>query len=109
MNPAVCHCLARVVDKRSAFGPDEKEQFRIHMRMMENFSGCRVLACCMMCNHFHLMLEVTPSPKAALTDEQLLKRLGALYPKAFVATVAKELAEARHVVAQGMPTDGEAY
>jgi putative transposase len=107
--PAVYHCLARVVDKRFAFGPDDKEQFRIYMRMMENFSGCRVLAYCVMCNHFHLLLEVTPRPMLALTDEQLLKRLGALYPKAFVATVAKELAEARQVVAQGMTTDGEAY
>ncbi len=32
--PAVCHCLARVVDKQFAFGPDDKEQFRIYMRMM---------------------------------------------------------------------------
>jgi putative transposase len=107
--PAIYHCIARVVDKRFAFGPDDKEQFRIYMRMMENFSGCRVLAYCIMCNHFHLLLEVTPRPKAALTDEQLLKRLGALYSKAFVATVAKELAEARQVVAQGMARDAEAY
>jgi REP element-mobilizing transposase RayT len=76
---------------------------------MENFSGCRVLAYCVMCNHFHLLLEVTPRPKAVLTDEELLKRLGALYSKAFVATVAKELAEARKVVADGLAVDGEAY
>jgi len=107
--PSVYHCVARVVDKRFAFGPDDKEQFRIYMRMMENFSGCRVLAYCVMCNHFHLLLEVPPRPKVALPDEQFLKRLSALYPKAFVATVAKELAEARQVVAQGMATDGEAY
>ena len=107
--PAIYHCIARVVDKRFAFGAEDKEQFRIYMRMMENFSGCRVLAYCVMCNHFHLLLEVAPRPKLALTDEQLLKRLGALYPQAFVATVAKELAEARAVVAQGLARDGEAY
>ena len=107
--PAIYHCIARVVDKRFAFGPEDKEQFRIYMRMMENFSGCRVLAYCVMCNHFHLLLEVPPRPKVALTDEQLLKRLGALYSQAFVATVAKELAEARQVVAQGLARDGEAY
>ena len=106
--PAIYHCIARVVDKRFAFEPDDKEQFRIYMRMMENFSGCRVLGYCVMCNHFHLLLEVTPRPKLALTDEQLLKRLGALYPKAFVATVAKELAEARELVAQGLAANGEA-
>jgi hypothetical protein len=62
-----------------------------------------------MCNHFHLLLEVTPRPKVPLTDEQLLKRLGGLYSKAFVAEVAKELAEARRVVAEGRATNGEAY
>jgi REP element-mobilizing transposase RayT len=107
--PAIYHCVARVVDKRFAFGPDDKEQFRIYMRMMENFSGCRVLAYCVMCNHFHILLEVPPKPKTSLTDEQLLKRIGGLYSKAFVATVAKELAEARQVVAQGLAADGEAY
>jgi REP element-mobilizing transposase RayT len=107
--PAIYHCIARVVDKRFAFGPQDKEQFRIYMRMMENFSGCRVLAYCVMCNHFHLLLEVPPRPRVALTDEQLLKRLGALYSQAFVATVAKELAEARQVVARGLARDGEAY
>jgi len=62
-----------------------------------------------MCNHFHILLEVPPKPKAPLTDEQLLKRIGGLYSKPFVATVAKELAEARNVVAQGLAADGEAY
>ena len=107
--PAIYHCIARVVDKRFAFAAEDKEQFRTYMRMMENFSGCRVLAYCVMCNHFHLLLEVTPRPKGPLTDEELLKRIGGLYPKAFVAAVAKELAAARQVVAQGLATDGEAY
>jgi len=49
------------------------------------------------------------SPVLALTDEQLLKRLGSLYSQAFVAMVAKDLAEARAVVAQGLARDGEAY
>ena len=79
------------------------------MRMMENFSGCRMLAYCVMCNHFHILLELPPRLKLALTDEQLLKRLGALYSKAFVATMAKELAGARELVAQGMAADEEAY
>jgi putative transposase len=107
--PALYHTIARVVDRRFAFGADDKEQFRIYMRMMENFSGCRVLAYCVMCNHFHLLLEVPPKRKEPLTDEMLLKRLGGLYSKAFVATVAAELAAAREVVRQGLAPDGEAY
>jgi putative transposase len=107
--PAIYHTIARVVDRRFAFGADDKEQFRIYMRMMENFSGCQVLAYCVMCNHFHLLLEVPPKRTEPLTDEQLLKRLGGLYSEAFVETVAAELAAAREVVKQGLAPDGEAY
>ena len=60
--PVIYHCVSRVVDRRFAFGKDEKEKLRTHMRMYENFSGCRVLAYCFMCNHIHLLLEVPPLP-----------------------------------------------
>ena len=42
--PVVYHCITRVVERRLAFGQEEKEQFRCYMRMYENFSGCRVLS-----------------------------------------------------------------
>jgi REP element-mobilizing transposase RayT len=85
-----------------AFGVDAKEQFRAYMRMYENFSGCRVLAYCLMCNHVHLLLEVPPMKEGGLTDEELLKRLRAIYSAAIVAEVAKELSEAREKVAAGL-------
>ena len=107
--PAIYHCISRVVDQRFAFGPDDKEQFRIYMRMYENFSGCRVLAYCLMCNHVHLLLEVPPMPKGGLSDAELLKRLRSIYSEAEVAPIAKELAEARKVVSEGRARDGEAY
>ena len=88
--PAISHCLSRVVDRKFVLGDDEREVFRMFMRMYENYSGCRVLAYCLMSNHFHLLLEVPPMP-----DEELLARLRALYPENFVAGVAGELAEAR--------------
>jgi REP element-mobilizing transposase RayT len=100
--PVIYHVINRVVDRRFAFGEDEKEQFRIYMRMYENFSGCRVLSYCVMCNHIHLLLEVPPMPEGGLSDEALLKRLEAIYPEAYVALVAKELAEARAKMAQGL-------
>jgi putative transposase len=107
--PSLYHVIARIVDRRFAFGVEDKEQFLIYMRMMENFSGCRVLAYCVMCNHFHILLEVPPKSNVPLSDAELLKRLGGLYSKAFVAEIAKELAEAREVVRQGLAPDGEAY
>jgi REP element-mobilizing transposase RayT len=93
--PAIYHCISRVVDRRFVFGDVEREKFRVFMRMQENFSGCRVLAYCVMSNHFHLLLEVPPMPDCGISDEELSMRLRAIYTEAFVAVVAKELAEAR--------------
>jgi putative transposase len=73
----------------------EREHFRIFMRMQENFTGCRVLSYCVMSNHFHLLLEVPPMPEGGIADKELLKRLLATHTETFVASVAKELADAR--------------
>ena len=95
VKPAIYHCISRVVDRRFVFKDLEREKFRTFMRMQENFSGCRVLSYCVMSNHFHLLLEVPPMPEGGISDEELLKRLSATNTEAFVAEVAKELAEAR--------------
>jgi putative transposase len=93
--PAIYHCISRVVDRRFVFEDAERERFRTFMRMQENFSGCRVLAYCIMSNHFHILLEVPPMPAGGILDDELLKRISATNSEAFVAVVAKELAEAR--------------
>ena len=103
--PVIYHVITRVVERRLAFGQGEKEQFRMYMRMYENFSGCRVLSYCLMCNHIHMLLEVPPMKAGGLSDEELLKRLGAIYHEAFVAVIAKELAEARQAVRDGLATE----
>jgi hypothetical protein len=100
--PVIYHCVTRVVERRLAFGVDEKEQFRTYLRMYENFSGCRVLAYCLMCNHVHILLEVPPMKEGGLADEELLERLGAIYPAVVVAEVGRELSEAREKVAAGL-------
>ena len=102
MKPAFYHCISRVVDRRLAMAGDEKEKMRTFMRMYENFSGCRVVSYCLMSNHIHLLLEVPPMAQGGLSDEELLKRLRAIYNEAFVAEVAKELAEARQQVKNGL-------
>ncbi len=100
--PVFYHCISRIVDRRFVLGAEEKEKFRALMRIYEKFSGCRVTAYCLMDNHFHLLLEVPPRPAAGFTDAELLKRLAAIYSEAFVAEVARELAEARQQVADGL-------
>jgi hypothetical protein len=73
---------------------DEREHFRMLMRMCEKFTGCRVLSYCLMSNHFHLLLEVPPMPEGGISDQELLQRLRVFYSKVQVAEVAKELEEA---------------
>jgi len=48
--PAIYHVISRVVDRRFVLEDLEREQFRMFMRMQENFSGCRVLSYCFMSN-----------------------------------------------------------
>ena len=96
--PVFYHVISRVVERRFAFGPEEKEKFRALMRLQEKFTGCRVVSYCLMCNHFHILLEVPPMAEGGLSDEELLRRLSAIYSEAFVAGVAKELADARMAV-----------
>ncbi|MGD9418604.1 MAG: transposase, partial [Verrucomicrobiota bacterium JB025] len=95
VKPVIYHCVSRVVDRRLVFGAEEKEKLRTLMRMYENFSGCRVLAYCFMSNHFHLLLEVPPMAEGGISDDELLRRLRALYGEGFVGEVAKELLDAR--------------
>ncbi len=87
------------VNKAEGQGPEvgecEREQFRMIMRMMENFSGCRVLSYCVMSNHVHLLLEVPPMPEQGISDEELLKRLLSLYSLAIVDELGKQLKNAR--------------
>ncbi len=99
--PSIYHCVTRVVGREFVFGAAEKEQFRTYLRMYENFSGCRVLAYCLMCNHVHILLEVPPMPEGGLTDSDLLKRLRAIYSEVEVGEVARELQEARKAIAEG--------
>ena len=93
--PVFYHVISRVVERRFAFGAEEKEKFRALMRLQEKFTGCRVVSYCLMCNHFHLLLEVPPMAEGGISEEVFLKRLSAIYSEAFVAGVAKELVDAR--------------
>ena len=82
-------------------GEDEREHFRMLMRMCERFTGCRVLTYCLMSNHFHILLEVTPVPEGGIPDEVLLERLGVFYGEAQVAAIAKEMVDAAAVRDRG--------
>ena len=99
--PVIYHCISRVVGRQFVLEVDEREHFRMLMRMCEKFTGCRVLSYCLMSNHFHLLLEVPPMPEVGIADQELLRRLRAFYSEAQVAEVAKEIEEAAAVRVRG--------
>jgi putative transposase len=71
---AYYHCLSRVVERRFAFGPNEKEQFVHWMQAYAGFCGVRVLTYCIMSNHFHILVEVSQRPEVLPGDTELLQR-----------------------------------
>ncbi|MGF1678613.1 MAG: transposase [Candidatus Methylacidiphilales bacterium] len=61
---AYYHCISRVVDRQFLLGPEEKEHFVKLMRRKEAFSKVRVVAFCIMDNHFHLLVDESPDSPA---------------------------------------------
>ena len=107
--PAIYHCLSRVVDRRFVLGDAEREQFVKYMRVYERFCMVRVLAFCVMSNHFHILLEVPAAPEnrgADWTDEQLLEHLAGLYSKQQMGKLRWEL---EHYRKQGNTAAAEAF
>ena len=101
VKPEIYHVVSRVVGRSFVLDVDEREHFRMLMRMCERFTGCRVLSYCLMSNHFHLLLEVPPMPDDGIPNQQLLERLGAFYSEARVAEIAKEMEDAAAVRMRG--------
>ena len=99
--PTIYHCLSRVVGRGFVLEVDEREHFRMLMRMCEKFTGCQVLSYCLLSNHFHVLLEVPPMPEGGITDEELLERLGVFYSEAQVEEIANEMVDAVAVRRRG--------
>ena len=92
--PAIYHCVSRVVNREFVLGDQEREQFVAFMRDYERFCGLRVLAFCVMSNHFHILLEVPSAPEergADWSDERLLEHLSGLYSKQQMGALRWEL------------------
>ncbi len=66
-------CVSRVVDRRFIFGDAEKEIFVQMMRKHERFYGVRVMTCCVMSNHCHILVEVPKCPEVMPSDEEIAK------------------------------------
>lgn len=64
---AYYHCVSRIVGREFLLGESEKDQFVRYMRLYEKLYGLRVLSYAVMCNHFHILVEVPQRP----ADEDL--------------------------------------
>ena len=62
---AYYHCVSRVVGRAFLLGAEEKDQLIGFMRVYERLYGLRVVAYCVMSNHFHLLVEVPRRPDDA--------------------------------------------
>lgn len=73
----------------------EKEVLRKMIYEVADFSGVEVLTYCLMNNHFHILIRVSPAED--VSDAELIRRCGVLYPKptpyqaASIGVMAKEL------------------
>jgi REP element-mobilizing transposase RayT len=89
---AYYHCVSRVVDRQFLLGDEEKEQWVFLLREYERFCGVRVIAYCVMSNHFHLLVEVPERPKQSLSDEALIGLLKRLSGMSGVGMIRQQLA-----------------
>ena len=71
--------MTRTVNGEHLFGDREKEVLRKMLWQVADFSGVEVLTYCLMANHFHVLVRVPVV--ADLSDAELLRRYGVLYPK----------------------------
>ena len=62
LEKAYYHCVSRVVNRDFVLGQVEKEQFIEFMRTYERLYGLRIIAYCIMSNHFHILVEVPQRP-----------------------------------------------
>jgi REP element-mobilizing transposase RayT len=87
------HVVSRIVDRTFRMDDAEKEVFRGMMRRAEAFCGVRILTYAILSNHFHLLVEVPE--RGEVGEDELVRRMTALYGRGHVANVLKKWAEWR--------------
>jgi len=107
--PAIYHCVSRVVDRRKVLGAEEREQFVRYMRQYEEFCMIRLLTYCVMGNHFHILVEIPEAPEdrgRSWSDDRFLRHISSRYRGDQFDAIAWELADLRR---HGDDEAAEAY
>jgi len=89
------HCVSRAVGRQFLFKDKEKAVFVKIMRQLEGFCGVKVMAYCVMSNHFHVMVNVPQKSEEEISDTEFEKRLGFLYKEPEVKEVIRQLKKCR--------------
>lgn len=76
---AVFHCFSRVVGGQFLLGDAEKRQLRELMRRYSDFCGIEILTYCLMDNHFHMLVRVTPL--GFVREETVVERARRFYSR----------------------------
>ena len=97
--PAVYHVVSRTACEAFLFSDCEKEAFRRALRKQAAFAGVEVLTYCVMSNHFHLLVRV--SPIDSLPDDELIARYAAYYGDSKVPQSTYSVAELKEILAKG--------
>jgi len=100
---ACYHVMSRIVDGIHRLGDPEKERFLAILKACAAFAGVRVHTYSLMDNHFHLLVETPRS--GDLSEEEVVRRMDALYPPEVVRERVARWAEGR---AQGSADAAEA-
>ncbi len=87
------HCMSRIIHGQMRLNDSEKERFRKIMRKVSEFAGVEVLTYALMTNHLHLLLMVPG--KCEITEDEVLRRIEALYGRPRAAGVAMRLRDLR--------------
>ena len=87
-NDRCYHLISRLAHQAFFLDDDEKTRAVELLRRVEEFSGVIVLAYAIMSNHFHIFIYVPEAEE--LGDEEILRRINALYREASLARVLGE-------------------
>lgn len=87
------HLMSRIAHKVYFFTEEVRNDFIEMIRRAADFSGVKLIAWCIMTNHFHLLVYL-PEPED-LDEAEVLRRYGVLKGKSRLAALEKELASLR--------------
>ena len=87
------HLMSRIAHQVFFMTDEVRDDFLEMIRRTADFCGIKLIAWCIMMNHFHI-LAYLPTP-VTLSEEEILRRYGVLKGRAKLESLLKELASMR--------------